>query len=214
MNAADFIEECRAKRVPIVVVDAPPIAVDPKATTAELMREEEALYWHIANAEAEWGPHSAEAQMTRAMTRDERIAIHNQLTRRHNAAMYSKSAPKWPDAEPDRRAEWDEVKRRTPIQELAAEVLPPWGGEGVRRGPAVWYSCWNHSDTTPSLAVYDDGHFHCFGCHAHGDAIDLARGALLLSSFQATMAFLSARAGIGSTTIAVKKGDEIVEVTP
>ena len=31
--------------------------------------------------------------------------------------------------------------------------------------------CPFHDDSTPSLHIYDD-HFHCYGCGAHGDAID------------------------------------------
>jgi DNA polymerase I-like protein with 3'-5' exonuclease and polymerase domains len=31
--------------------------------------------------------------------------------------------------------------------------------------------CPFHDDSTPSLHIYDD-HFHCFGCGAHGDAVD------------------------------------------
>lgn len=41
-------------------------------------------------------------------------------------------------------------------------------GEGRYRG-----RCPFHDDSTPSLLVDDrDGHYHCFGCGAHGDAID------------------------------------------
>ena len=32
--------------------------------------------------------------------------------------------------------------------------------------------CPFHADRTPSLKLYGD-HFHCFGCGAHGDVIDL-----------------------------------------
>lgn len=32
--------------------------------------------------------------------------------------------------------------------------------------------CCFHNEKTPSLCVFPDGHFHCFGCDAHGDAID------------------------------------------
>jgi hypothetical protein len=40
--------------------------------------------------------------------------------------------------------------------------------------PGSWALCPLHSDTNPSLRVYADGHWHCFGCGAHGgDAIDL-----------------------------------------
>ena len=210
MNVNEFIEECRAKNVPITVVAAPPIAIDPKATTEDLLREKEALYWHIASIESRFGNASIEASFVRSSTATEIDSINRELHRRTLATRAS-SAPKWPTPE-SKREEWDEVKRRTDIQELAAEVLPPWGSQGIRRGPAVWWSCWNHSDTTPSLAVYDDGHFHCFGCHAHGDCIDLARGALQLSSFQATMAVLSEWAGINARTIAIEKDGETIEV--
>jgi hypothetical protein len=212
MTVEEFVAECRANNVPIRVVDAPPIAIDPNATTAELLREEEVIRWRLADAEMRWGKTSQESEVTRHLVGPDLKAITRELHRRE-IARASEFAPKWPVID-NKRSEWDEAKKKTDIQELAAEVLPPYGGEGQRKGPAVWYSCWNHLDKTPSLAVYDDGHFHCFGCHAHGDAIDLARGAMQLSSFQATMAFLSARAGIGSTTIAIKKGDEIVEVKP
>lgn len=41
------------------------------------------------------------------------------------------------------------------------------------RGGA-WALCPMHGDTNPSLRVYADGHWHCFGCGAHGgDALDL-----------------------------------------
>lgn len=32
--------------------------------------------------------------------------------------------------------------------------------------------CPFHKEKTPSFTVYDDGHFHCFGCEAHGTIID------------------------------------------
>jgi len=36
-----------------------------------------------------------------------------------------------------------------------------------------WALCPFHADTHPSLRVYPDGHYHCFACGAHGDAVDL-----------------------------------------
>lgn len=36
-----------------------------------------------------------------------------------------------------------------------------------------WARCPLHNDTQPSLRLYRDGHYHCFGCGAHGDVIDL-----------------------------------------
>ncbi|HME23161.1 MAG TPA: DNA primase [Acetobacteraceae bacterium] len=60
----------------------------------------------------------------------------------------------------------DELRARTP---LAAIV-----GRGVRlaRSGRQWKGCCPfHGEKTPSFYVYEDGHYHCFGCGAHGDAI-------------------------------------------
>jgi DNA polymerase I-like protein with 3'-5' exonuclease and polymerase domains len=34
-------------------------------------------------------------------------------------------------------------------------------------------SCPFHDDPNPSLQIYSDGHYHCYGCGAHGDIADL-----------------------------------------
>jgi len=60
----------------------------------------------------------------------------------------------------------DELRQRTP---LAAVV-----GRRVRlaRSGRQWKGCCPfHGEKTPSFYVYEDGHYHCFGCGAHGDAI-------------------------------------------
>jgi DNA primase len=60
----------------------------------------------------------------------------------------------------------DELRARTP--------LPAVIGRRVRlaRSGRQWKGCCPfHGEKTPSFYVYDDGHFHCFGCGAHGDAI-------------------------------------------
>ena len=60
----------------------------------------------------------------------------------------------------------DELRARTP---LAAIV-----GRRVRlaRSGRQWKGCCPfHGEKTPSFYVYEDGHYHCFGCGAHGDAI-------------------------------------------
>lgn len=44
--------------------------------------------------------------------------------------------------------------------------------------------CPFHADRTPSLKLYGD-HFHCFGCGAHGDVIDLTAGLLGCSKAEA-----------------------------
>ena len=60
----------------------------------------------------------------------------------------------------------DELRIRTP--------LPAIIGRRVRlaRSGRQWKGCCPfHGEKTPSFYVYEDGHFHCFGCGAHGDAI-------------------------------------------
>ena len=60
----------------------------------------------------------------------------------------------------------DELRTRTP---LAAVI-----GRRVRlaRSGRQWKGCCPfHGEKTPSFYVYEDGHYHCFGCGAHGDAI-------------------------------------------
>ena len=52
--------------------------------------------------------------------------------------------------------------------------------EAARRYGSVKHGfmrCPFHADRTPSLKLYGD-HFHCFGCGAHGDVIDLAAALL------------------------------------
>ena len=60
----------------------------------------------------------------------------------------------------------DTLRSRVP---LAAVV-----GRRVRlaRAGRQWKGCCPfHGEKTPSFYVYEDGHYHCFGCGAHGDAI-------------------------------------------
>jgi putative DNA primase/helicase len=52
-----------------------------------------------------------------------------------------------------------------------AELIRADGIELHREGTHWKGLCPFHSETTPSLAVYDDGGYYCHGCQAHGDAI-------------------------------------------
>lgn len=71
--------------------------------------------------------------------------------------------------------DFGEIKRTiTPI-----EAARRYGT--VKRG---FMRCPFHADRMPSLKLYDD-HFHCFGCGAHGDVIDLAAGLLGCSKGEA-----------------------------
>ena len=60
------------------------------------------------------------------------------------------------------------LKRAVPLDEAAERYGT------VRRG---FMLCPFYADKVPSLKLYGD-HFHCFGCGAHGDVVDLAAGLL------------------------------------
>ena len=84
----------------------------------------------------------------------------------------------------------DELRARTP---LAAIV-----GRRVRlaRSGRQWKGCCPfHGEKTPSFHVYEDGHYHCFGCGAHGDAIGFvmqSEGAVFMEAVER----LAAEAGL------------------
>ena len=58
------------------------------------------------------------------------------------------------------------VKAAVPLPEAARDL-------GLLPGPGGMVCCPFHPDKTPSLRLYPD-HYYCFGCHAHGDVVDLA----------------------------------------
>jgi DNA primase len=64
-----------------------------------------------------------------------------------------------------------------------------------RRGRLHVACCPFHAEKTPSFTVYEDGHYHCFGCQAHGDAIDYVRQRDGLA-FRAAVAALATEVGM------------------
>ena len=62
----------------------------------------------------------------------------------------------------------EEFKARLPIGDVVGRHV-----RLTRRGRQLKGLCPFHKEKTPSFYVYeDDGHYHCFGCGAHGTAID------------------------------------------
>lgn len=59
----------------------------------------------------------------------------------------------------------DEVKARVSIEELVRQT----GQEPTYRRNL---HCPFHADSTPSLHIYEDGGWTCFGCGKHGDSLD------------------------------------------
>ncbi|MCX6116562.1 MAG: DNA primase [Proteobacteria bacterium] len=87
----------------------------------------------------------------------------------------------------------DEAKKRI-LSRVSIETLI---GEHValtRRGGKLTGLCPFHAEKSPSFYVYDD-HYHCFGCHAHGDAISFARQTRELS-FIESLKYLAQKYGI------------------
>lgn len=66
------------------------------------------------------------------------------------------------------------VKSAVPIIDEADLLCGPGG---LRKVGERWLGRCplpTHEETTPSFTVYpDDNHFHCYGCGAHGDVLDL-----------------------------------------
>jgi len=60
----------------------------------------------------------------------------------------------------------DSIKASNPLEETVARLT----GQEVTVRHSI--RCPFHQDDTPSMVIYDDGHFHCFGCGAHGDVLD------------------------------------------
>jgi DNA polymerase I-like protein with 3'-5' exonuclease and polymerase domains len=60
------------------------------------------------------------------------------------------------------------ISTEVPIAAATPPSLADLVGEPLTNGKIC---CPFHEDSTPSCHIYSD-HFHCFGCNAHGDAID------------------------------------------
>ena len=74
----------------------------------------------------------------------------------------------------ERRSWAQEVRALLPGISLE-RLIEQDGVAWVRRGGASIACCPFHGERTPSMHIYPDGHYHCFGCSAHGDAATYLR---------------------------------------
>lgn len=84
----------------------------------------------------------------------------------------------------------DELRARTPLAAIVGRRA-----RLVRSGRQWKGCCPFHGEKTPSFYVYEDGHYHCFGCGAHGDAIGFvmqSEGAVFMEAVER----LAAEAGL------------------
>lgn len=66
----------------------------------------------------------------------------------------------------------EDVKARTSLVDVFRQFTPSL----KRKGKGWWACCPFHNEKTPSLHIVEDkGYYHCFGCGAHGGAIDLVQ---------------------------------------
>ncbi|MGN7160839.1 AAA family ATPase [Sphingomonas sp. SAFR-052] len=67
--------------------------------------------------------------------------------------------------------DFDAIRRDYPLETVVAKVVQ------LRRSGANKVACCPfHADKTPSLVLYKDQTYHCFGCSAHGDVLDFVAG--------------------------------------
>jgi len=70
------------------------------------------------------------------------------------------------------RGDWRALKEEVRTRNSLVEVIQGYGVQ-LRRSGRTWVGrCPFHPDTNPSLHIYPDGHYFCFGCRSRGDVID------------------------------------------
>ncbi|MFS0736949.1 AAA family ATPase [Sphingomonas sp. 1P06PA] len=72
--------------------------------------------------------------------------------------------------------DFDAIRREYPLEQVVSQALPL-----KRAGANKVAVCPFHPDRSPSLVIYKDDTYHCFGCGAHGDVIDFVAGTQHLS---------------------------------
>ncbi|HHW42529.1 MAG TPA: hypothetical protein GXX25_01730 [Desulfotomaculum sp.] len=74
-----------------------------------------------------------------------------------------------------------QIIREIPLPDVARRY-----GLELRRAGSRWVArCPFHDDSNPSLVLFPDGRWRCFGCQAHGDAVDLVARLLNLRPIEA-----------------------------
>lgn len=94
------------------------------------------------------------------------------------------------------RIDWPAVRDRIDLAPIATALMGPAPGRRGERGRRLWWRCPFHEDANPSWMV-DPGKpwWRCYGCGAHGDAVDLVmrlRGA----GFREAVAWIADQTGL------------------
>lgn len=71
----------------------------------------------------------------------------------------------------DMNAFKEELKSRIPLKDVF-QVLGIQAGRH-QGGKEQKYFCFAHSESKPSLSVFDDNHYYCYSCNKHGDIFSI-----------------------------------------
>lgn len=75
--------------------------------------------------------------------------------------------PVYPTSKHTKEIDTEAIRRGHDLVDIIGREI----GTPLRRGNNFVWCCPFHEDTSPSFTVYRDGHYHCYGCGAHGDII-------------------------------------------
>lgn len=105
-------------------------------------------------------------------------------------------------SQPDLRQKMDSIRARVKLSTLIGRVV-----KLTQKGPDWFGLCPFHTETTPSFTVNDDkGFYHCFGCQAHGDAMDFLMDHQKLP-FGEALRMLEQDAGIAGMNLKQREAD-------
>ena len=110
-------------------------------------------------------------------------------------------------SQPDLRQKMDSIRARVKLSTLIGRVV-----KLTQKGPDWFGLCPFHTESTPSFTVNDDkGFYHCFGCQAHGDAMDFLMDHQKLP-FGEALRMLEQDAGIAGMNLKQREADrELLE---
>lgn len=102
----------------------------------------------------------------------------------------------------DLRVEMEAIRARVKLSQVIGRVV-----KLTQKGADHFGLCPFHQETTPSFTVNDDkGFYHCFGCGAHGDAVDFLMEHQGLS-FGEAKRMLEADAGLAGANLKQREAD-------
>lgn len=180
--------------------------------TDALLTERELVGWDLAELDVDpdaWSYPDESVAYLRFVAEE----MDHEINRRRRVRK-SALAPAWrtPDVS-DRKAEWDEIKRRVDLIDFVERYTPV----KLRKAGREYVGCCpfpDHDDSSPSFSINPETQvFYCFGCQRGGDVFVFARLFLGLDSFTAAADVVGTFVGVIPGALYVKdKSGEMVRV--